>query len=426
VAAFDLHALAGKVIGMLRLRAAEKGLALTLHIDAGLPQWLAGDEGRLRQVLLNLMGNAVKFTEQGTVALRLLLAGMVEADTLCLRVEVADTGIGIAEDKLAQVFDAFTQADNSITRRYGGSGLGLTISRRLVGMMHGTLGVESVAGCGSTFYFTAQLGVADAPQAAAAPPLRPAAPICVLLAEDNALNRKLVEAALQEDGHRLVVAEDGQQAVGLFAGGQFDLVLMDMQMPVMDGLRATQMIRMLEAGTRTPIVAMTANTLPSDRERCFAAGMDDFLTKPISLPGLYALVSRVSAQKHGLAPPPDYSPTGVAAVEQVLPVFDLACALDTCGGRLPLLREMAELFCADWPETRRSLQAAEACAALGQVAHKLKGSFASVGLRQAELAARALDLACRQEALDERLCSALIAAGEQGARALKDWLEKAG
>lgn len=423
VAVFDLHALAGKVSSMLRLRAEAKGIALALHLDARLPQWVAGDEARLRQVLLNLLGNAVKFTEQGTVALRLAPQGEVTAASLCLRVDVEDTGIGIAEGKLAQVFDAFTQADNSITRRYGGSGLGLTISRRLVGMMQGELGVASVAGKGSTFHFTAQLQVAEAPTATGTPAMRPAAPIRILLAEDNAMNRKLVEAALQEDGHHLTLAEDGQQAVGLFVGGEFDLVFMDMQMPVMDGLRAAQMIRSLETGRRTPIVAMTANTLPSDRERCLAAGMDDFLTKPVSLPALYALISRVAA---GLALPDGQAkPAAEAAADAALQVFDLAYALDACGERLPLLREMVELFCEAWPEARTRLQAAATSAALGQAAHKLKGSCGAVGLRQAERAAKGLDLACRQGTLDEALRLALIAAGDEGDAVLRDWLAKA-
>jgi CheY-like chemotaxis protein len=244
---------------------------------------------RLRQICLNLLGNAVKFTDRGWVALRVMLApGEVPSSTVRLRFEVADTGIGIEPDKQQLIFESFRQADGSVTRRFGGTGLGLSISSRLVTMMGGTLSVQSAPGRGSTFTFDLPVAIAAVQQvekrtpdpclAALPPDLR------VLVAEDNPINQKVVLMLLERLGVHADLVGDGQQAVERTARDHYDVVLMDVQMPVLDGLAATRAIRDRERATgadRLPIIALTARAMAEDSTQCTEAGMDGFVTKPI-------------------------------------------------------------------------------------------------------------------------------------------------
>jgi CheY-like chemotaxis protein len=249
---------------------------------------LVGDPTRLRQVLLNLLGNAIKFTQSGEVSLRVELDADSSAPT-ALRFTVSDTGIGISEEKLGQVFERFTQADSSTTRRFGGSGLGLTISKRLVELMGGRIWVESEVGEGSLFAFAVPLEIweaanrpAVAPEGTGPEPPLPA--LRILLAEDSPDNCTIVMAYLDDTPYRVEIAETGAIACKMFEAGRYDLVLMDRQMPVMDGLTATRTMRAWEqANDRppTPIIALTASALKGDREKCLAAGCTAFLTKPI-------------------------------------------------------------------------------------------------------------------------------------------------
>ena len=277
-----------KVIEMVAPRAHEKGLALVCEIAPSVSNDLVGDPTRLRQVLLNLLGNAIKFTETGEVSLK------VEPDLdssvpTALRFSVRDTGIGIPHDKLVRVFERFTQADSSTTRRFGGSGLGLTISKRLVELMGGRIWVESIVNHGSLFAFAvpfevwaaggrpvaAPIGVG---QVANLPPLR------ILMAEDSPDNCTIALAYLEDTPYTVDVAETGAIACRMFTEGHYDLVLMDRQMPVMDGLTATRTIRAWEKARDrlpTPIIALTASALKGDRETCLAAGCTAYLTKPI-------------------------------------------------------------------------------------------------------------------------------------------------
>jgi CheY-like chemotaxis protein len=254
-----------------------KDLGFVYRVADSVPATLFGDGMRLRQVLINLLGNAVKFTERGSIELRIEPRDAAD-DRILLLFSVRDTGIGIAYDKQDQIFEAFRQADSSTTRKYGGTGLGLAISRRLVSLMSGQIWVESEPGEGCTFYFTAQFGVPAPREAAAA-----SAPLEVLLAEDNPINQRIAEALLVKAGHRVTIAGNGREAVDRAAAGRFDVILMDVQMPEMDGLDATRAIRALESssGHRTRIIAMTAFDQDGDRERCLDAGMDAFLAKPI-------------------------------------------------------------------------------------------------------------------------------------------------
>ena len=285
---FSLNDHLGKVTEMVAARAQEKGLVLVCEIAPNVQTELIGDPTRLRQVLLNLLGNAVKFTESGEVSLRVTRDADSAVPT-ALRFSVSDTGIGIPGEKLGQIFERFTQADSSTTRRFGGSGLGLTISKRLVELMGGRIWVESEIGKGSIFAFAVPLEVRTAAHRSATVlvnegPEPPLLALRILLVEDSADNRTITVAYLQDTPYRIEIAENGAVAYEKFTAGHYDLVLMDRQIPVMDGLTATRAIRAWEQTCQrppTPIIALTASALKGDREKCLAAGCTAFLTKPI-------------------------------------------------------------------------------------------------------------------------------------------------
>ncbi len=286
--AFSLTDLLEKVKEMVAIRAQEKGLTLVCEVAPAVPVDLVGDPTRLRQVLLNLLGNAIKFTESGEVALRVAPeAGAGIPGTL--RFTISDTGIGIPDDKLGAVFERFTQADSSTTRRYGGSGLGLTISKRLVELMGGSIRVESGVGKGSVFSFAVPFEVrptaAKRAAVAVGARLAPALPaLRILLVEDSTDNRTITLAYLQDTPYQVDIAENGAIACEKFTAGHYELVLMDRQMPVMDGLTATRTIRAWELANHrrpTPIMALTASALKGDQEMFVAAGCTTYLTKPI-------------------------------------------------------------------------------------------------------------------------------------------------
>ena len=304
----DLREVINTSIQSFGLRATEKNLRLRQHVAPEVPPLIVSDQVRLRQILLNLLGNAIKFTEVGEVAIEVSCQeGGAVGQTL--HVAVRDTGIGIPADKLKSIFSAFAQADSSTTRRFGGTGLGLTITRRLVELLGGRLWVESQLGEGSCFHFTlpveavaaesgALSGEADhesGSQAGDTTPTDQGVALPILLVEDNPVNQKVALMLLQRRGYQTQLAENGRAAVEAFAHGRFAAILMDMQMPVMDGIEATREIRRLEGLMhlmRTPIIAMTANAMEGDRERCLAAGMDDYLSKPIRAEQLQALLLR--------------------------------------------------------------------------------------------------------------------------------------
>jgi PAS domain S-box-containing protein len=297
---FDLDEMLARSCSMVAGPAHAKGLEL--RVDSNdLPQHVRGDPTRLSQVLMNLLGNAVKFTERGSVTLRGTLLERSPAG-LHLRFEVRDTGIGIEPERIGKLFDAFEQSDSSTTRRFGGTGLGLAVTRQLVELMGGEVGVESTPGAGSVFWVTVRLqpaaaqaarpGTEDMQASEPAPAPRPRLGARVLLAEDNAINQEVARELLRAAGCEVDVADNGRRAVEMARAGGYDLILMDVQMPELDGIEASRQIRAMSGLSRVPIVAMTANAFAEDRAACLAAGMNDHVAKPVHAATLYDTLVR--------------------------------------------------------------------------------------------------------------------------------------
>jgi len=297
----DLRDELDEIVTLLTPRAEAHSLALSAMVDATVPSRVVCDPVRLRQVLLNLVSNSLKFTEAGSV--RIVVAPVPgqgpadsENDHIMLRFCVVDTGVGILPEDQARIFDAFTQVDGSSTRRHGGTGLGLAIAARLVEMMGGRLHVESTAGIGSTFGFTARFGraseAAEPPSAEVGEPFGAGHSLRVLVAEDNAVNQLVVQEMLHKSGHSVSMVATGREAVEAALSGAFDVVLMDVQMPEMNGLEATVEIRARQTDGRLPIIGVTAHALRGDRERCLEAGMDYYLPKPIRRVELNSALAR--------------------------------------------------------------------------------------------------------------------------------------
>jgi len=297
---FDLGELLRSVCTMIAIEAERKGLRLALYVDPAIPLALVGDAGRVRQVLVNLVGNAIKFTDRGQVELHCMPIARREGRA-CIRVEVRDSGIGIPKARQAELFESFSQLDSSSTREHYGTGLGLAISKRLVEKMGGELGVVSEEGKGSTFSFSMWLDEPPVERNALDVPDRSPVPhgertaeardALVLLVEDNAINGRVGQRMLEKLGCRVRCVVNGEEAITAIGSDRYDLVLMDCQMPRMDGFEATQVIRAREDPQhRTPIIALTASALESDRARCLRAGMDDFMSKPIKREDLAKLL----------------------------------------------------------------------------------------------------------------------------------------
>jgi signal transduction histidine kinase/ActR/RegA family two-component response regulator len=275
--ALDPRAIVDGAVAMIRSEALAKGIALVVDIADDVPQWVVGSPTRLRQILLNLLTNALKFTHRGHVTVT--LSGDASGEDR-IRFDINDTGIGIALEEQHRLFQYFSQIDGS--HQYGGTGLGLAISQRLVEMMHGAIGVTSALGAGSTFWFTARLRATGLSSSRDVDHVTTAIRRRVSVVDDNAVNQIIVQAMLQKDGHEVILVSDGAQAVRAVEAGGFDLVLMDMQMPVMNGEEATRAIRLLGKSVRDiPIVALTANVMNEDVRRCQDAGMNHHLAKPV-------------------------------------------------------------------------------------------------------------------------------------------------
>lgn len=402
---FDLRKHVDLVLRPLTHRAIARGLVLSWHIDDAVPVYLIGDAGRIRQILFNLVGNSIKFTDRGEIRIR-IDSKMISASLVALRVVVEDTGIGMAPHKLQNIFEPFTQLDGSSTRRRSGTGLGLSISDKLVELMGGRLYVSSEPGLGATFGFTIRLPLGNPPAAPVKltevepgaeptmviPAVMKATPgLRCLVAEDNLVNQRLVLRMLERVGYQVELVSTGREALERAIDGQFDIVLMDVQMPDMDGLEATVAIRSHEAhkGGRVPILAMTAHAMSGDREDCFAAGMDGYLRKPVRME---TLISEIEATVRNLpvsaaSPPDDAAPT-----------LDYEAALGRVGGDVSLLGELAGLFIAEYPQfldaIRLGLDQRDMERVAGS-AHQLKGLLGQFGADSARDVAIRLETAAR-------------------------------
>jgi len=300
---FSVRHCVAAALNTLEFMAREKGLQLTSSVHAEIPDQLIGDPHRLRQVLLNLINNAVKFTKAGSIHVNAWLEDQREG-AATIRFDVTDTGIGLSREQQKLIFEPFRQADGSVTRKYGGTGLGLAICASLVELQGGSMSVSSTLGKGSTFSFTIRCGIAVEP--AAVPEKHstrrtpPAGAIRgrlhILLAEDNRVNQLLMLRLLQARGHEVVVASDGRAALAALETQSFDLILMDIQMPEMDGLEATRIIRERNGRRSTPIIAMTAHAMKGDRDKCLEAGMDGYVSKPIQPEELFETIADVMAE----------------------------------------------------------------------------------------------------------------------------------
>jgi len=392
---FSLAELLESCLALVRKAASDKGLELSLIVTPDVPRRLEGDPNRLRQVLLNLLNNAVKFTPHGRVVLSVSCLAR-EPVGLRLKFAVADTGIGIPAEKLSLIFEKFSQVDRTVSRKYGGTGLGLAISKRLVELMRGEIGVDSALGAGSTFWFRVTLKEAgiqpvEAAAAAVAPgavvtPLRRSARI--LLAEDLPTNQILAEAILTQAGHSVAIVPDGAAALAAVQREAFDLVLMDIQMPIMDGITAAKAIRDLKGAAGTiPIVAMTANALPEEVAKCRAAGMNEHIAKPVDAGLLLAAIDR---WRHGRA-----AVAGTSPAATILD-FEAMRQLETLIGH-GRLAELVERFIAELPARLAAVAQGEG-AAVGKGAHALVSLSGNFGLVELSQASRALMQACKDPA----------------------------
>jgi signal transduction histidine kinase/CheY-like chemotaxis protein len=460
---FDLRETMEDVSELLGLKSRDRGVAFACLVDAGVPFLLRGDPGRLRQVLINLAGNALKFTSEGEVAVRVSLDE--ESGTHALvRFTVTDTGIGIPADRLDRLFESFSQVDASTTRKYGGTGLGLAISKQLAEMMGGEIGVESTPGSGSTFWFTGRFpkrsegkeGDPCAPERgrparalndtsrdpggtgprpgksreASAPPTTGLSAVGtgnrktrILLAEDNATNQRIAVIILNKLGYRVDVVENGREAVEAVSETPYALVLMDVQMPEMDGIEATAAIRRREAeeGGHIPIIAMTAHAMKGYREMCLEAGMDEYVSKPINSRELDRVLDR-------------FRPVGALGEEESPPdaappraTFNRNGFLDRMGGEEEKAREVIKIFLEEAPGRIAKLKEAHEagdCDALARHARKLEDAAAGIGADAMKERTRELELAGRKRDLEK--IDALLKRLEQAFSALESALAASG
>jgi signal transduction histidine kinase/CheY-like chemotaxis protein/HPt (histidine-containing phosphotransfer) domain-containing protein len=422
---FNLQDRVGEDMRAMASRCDQKGLELTCQISSDIPAYVVGDPGRIRQILINLVGNAIKFTQEGEVVVRAECASRSD-DELELHFTVKDTGIGISADKQCLIFEAFAQADGSTTRNYGGTGLGLAISSQLAGLMGGRIWVESTVGKGSTFHFTIRVGIAADQHASRGqtfqtellhlPVLvvdnnatnreillkmtRGSKKLRILVAEDNPVNQKVVHRMLEKMGHIPTIAGNGQDAVAALAAHSFDLVFMDVQMPEMDGLTATKCIRESEkqTGRHLPIIAMTAHAMKGDKELCLEAGMDGYIAKPVSGIRIEEAIAGI------LASVPQQQPLSIVkVVSKPLVLWNRAQALERLDSDEELLHEIVQIFLDESPRQLAALKRAVREVNAEQIertAHGLKGELSYLAMPDVSQRAQELERMGRESDLE--------------------------
>ena len=399
VAAFDLDQLIDRVASIASLRARQKGLALSFHVEPDIPRRLVGDSLRIGQILLNYINNAIKFTASGFVEVRASLAESKER-TCRILLEVSDSGIGLTDEQMSRLFGLFHQADASTTRKYGGTGLGLAISKQIAELMSGDVGVRSTYGVGSTFWATVEVGLPDeAPDTAPAPmsdlpiiqPTLRFDGARILLAEDNLLNQQIAKEMLEDAGAVVTLANDGKEAIDRATSAPFDCILMDVRMPGIDGLQATEALRMLKTTADLPIIAMTANAMVEDREDCLRVGMNDFIPKPVNPEQFLQILGKwIQPSTSGVAPqeaerkvsaPANVETKEQAATGMKAPV-DLAEIRRNIRGNAEQIRNLVSIFRQTGSKSLADAHAAFAvkdAAQLAQIGHRCKSSSRYMG-----------------------------------------------
>jgi PAS domain S-box-containing protein len=406
--AFDLRAALREIVDLLRLGSLAKGTTLELHVDEDVPSWVRGDPGRLRQVLLNLVGNAVKFTDGGGVTVT------VQTAAGQLRLEVRDTGIGIAPEAQTRLFELFSQADDSTARRFGGTGLGLAISKRIVEAMGGEIGFESEPEKGSTFWIRIPLEPAAPPAEPAVPAGRPALARRILAAEDNPINQLVISEHLKSLGYEVTAVGNGLEALEALQTGSYDLVLMDCQMPHLDGYEATLRIRRLPGKTgKIPILALTAHAIREELEKCLAVGMNDYITKPFRAETLEGKLDRwLGSERSGTGAEPRSSEADWSTWETLdeRQVAFLSSLRRETGPEL-IENLIAQFRCQRHLEDLHEALAEGDRAALKSSAHRLKGTSSLLGAVRLPRLCLHLEELCAGEAQEEcEKCVALIEA----------------
>ncbi len=433
-AIFSLDDLFNDIQDLLGLRARQKALALSFEIAQDVPLLLQGDPGRLRQVLVNLVSNAIKFTPHGEVEVMVKSAEMKDRQ-LFLCFDVTDTGIGIPRDRQDILFHPFCQLNPSLTNTWGGTGLGLSICKKLVEMMGGRIGVESVEGQGARFWFTCPVDIADEKKDLTPTPVRdlssvPAPPgLRILVAEDNIVNQKVALAILEKMGHKADAVANGEEAVQSLRALPYNLVLMDVRMPIMDGLTATHAIRSDASLSQhdIPIIAMTAHAMKGDRDKCLAAGMNDYVSKPVQPVALQHAIARCMRSKNTVQITPAqglsqqanseqvrkkdrkistrrnyFKPPNKQTLDKAAPVFDETDLIRRVGGTL--VKEVLRLFVQDFPQQLEQLHTALAqndMELLRRQSHTLKGACANVSAIALQQLATQLETAAKTDNFEE-------------------------
>ncbi|RLC19239.1 MAG: hybrid sensor histidine kinase/response regulator [Deltaproteobacteria bacterium] len=400
---FNIQDIIKNVSDMLEIKAQEKGIELFHKVCRDVPLLVRGDPGRLRQIIINLVNNAIKFTEKGEVIVRVMLEEAGESHVK-VRFSVTDTGIGIPKERSDRLFKSFSQVDDSTTRKYGGTGLGLAISKQLAELMGGEIGVESEAGKGSTFSFTAylekqprstrqespEIQARETSQLPLDTPRRPVhdmskQDIRILLVEDNEVNQMVAQAILNRLGLRADIADNGLKAVNTLKTAPYDIVFMDVQMPEMDGLEATKVIRDPQSGVlnpEVPVIAMTAHVMREDRDLCIQAGMNDYLSKPIRAQKILDVLEKYLFSETARKAEPE--PTAKKRPPKK-DIFDETMLLGGLGGDKAMFKEIMEVFLQDIPRLLKELKVASESGdteKVGMHGHSIKGASASAGAQR--------------------------------------------